>query len=240
MLDEDSQLPIGKETMDKAARKPLSESFLLDVDMVRDAVNQTETASSRMETVVESSLMVEAADTERDVVVACLTRDDFIKDCHEVLQEVLEVMATLPRSAFYIKMMILPLKMMVLPLKLTIFVTGRTMRNLYLLKDFFATTSIFVELSHSNMIQRCVFSLCEQHESRLKHDRLSTHTDDFAYLPNRNLARFLGIQVNLCITNDDFAFKRMNFVLKNEWAFRIWRRARYSLSRMTRQRSFTS
>ena len=72
--------------------------------------------------------MVHASDTDRDVVVACLTRDDFVKNCHEVLQEVLEVLGMLPRS--------------------------RTIKHLHLLKEFFATTSVFVDLSHSNMIQR--------------------------------------------------------------------------------------
>jgi len=50
-LDEESQLPIVRTTVDKQARKPLSDCFPLDVDMMRDAADQTSRRST-MESVV--------------------------------------------------------------------------------------------------------------------------------------------------------------------------------------------
>eukprot|EP01043_Picozoa_sp_COSAG02_P068494 COSAG02_NODE_11397_length_1731_cov_2.804534_1_plen_538_part_10 len=125
-LDEDTGLPILRANIDKEARKPLSEAFCLGVDMAENAHSEKK-PTGQLEYTVESSL-VEQDDTDRDVVVAALARDDYVANCHEVLQEIMSVLGMKPRS--------------------------RTLKQLHLLKDFFANTDVFADISHSNMLQR--------------------------------------------------------------------------------------
>ena len=126
LLDEVTGLPIVRSMIDTAARKPLSEAFHLGVNMA-DAAHSEEKLTGQAEHIVESS-RVEQPDADRDVVVATLARDDYIAQCHEVLQEIMAILGMKPRS--------------------------RTIKQLHLLKDFMATTDVFADLSHSNMLQR--------------------------------------------------------------------------------------
>ena len=128
VLDDDTDLPMVREHVDQAARKPLAEAFPLDVDMMRDVAGESTGRGSQVGEITVESLLVEQADSDRDVVVAALTRDNYIDNCHDVLQEILAILALKPRS--------------------------RTVKQLHLLKDFFETTSVFTGISHSNMLQR--------------------------------------------------------------------------------------
>ena len=125
LLDEVTGLPIVRSMIDNAARKPLSEAFHLGVTMAEAA--HSEEKPTRQVEHMESSL-VEQPDADRDVVVATLARDDYITQCHEVLQEIMAILGMKPRS--------------------------RTIKQLHLLKKFMATTDVFADLSHSNMLQR--------------------------------------------------------------------------------------
>eukprot|EP01043_Picozoa_sp_COSAG02_P017924 COSAG02_NODE_824_length_16741_cov_16.319733_3_plen_1657_part_00 len=120
-LEEDTGLPILRANIDKDARKPLSEAFWLRVDMLAAA------SSEQVDVTLESSL-VQQDDADRDVVLAALPRDDFVANCHQVLQEIMTILGMKPRS--------------------------RTIKQLHLLKDFFSNTDVFTDLSHSNMLQR--------------------------------------------------------------------------------------
>ena len=142
-LDPETQLPIDHHSdnvLDTAARTPLGvHDAEFDVDMHRDtAVVRENKMDLNKEQVVVESVFVAAADTERDVVVAALARDDFISSCHDVLQEILDILASRPR--------------------------GRTLKQLHLLREFFEHTSLFQENNHSVMIQRnmCRFIGLEQ------------------------------------------------------------------------------
>ena len=104
--------------IDTAARKPLSEAFHLGVN-IADAAHSEEKLTGQAEHIVESS-RVEQPDADRDVVVATLARDDYIAQCHEVLQEIMAILGMKPRS--------------------------RTIKQLHLLKDFMATTDVFADL----------------------------------------------------------------------------------------------
>lgn len=121
-LDEHTDLPIVRANIDEGARKPLSEASRLEVTMVAAAPSEKQVYAT-----VESSL-VEQDDADCDVVVAALPRDDFVANCHQVLQEIITILRMKPRS--------------------------RTIKQLHLLKDFFSSTGVFTDLSHSNMLQR--------------------------------------------------------------------------------------
>lgn len=121
MLDEATGLPIERSSIDTADRRPLSEAISLTVVMEEDS------CAGKGDTVVESSY-AEHADSESDVVVATIARDDYIAKCHDVMQEVIGILGMKPRT--------------------------RSVKQLQLLKTFFANTKAFTDLAHSNMIQR--------------------------------------------------------------------------------------